>query len=64
MIKLVVGITSSRESEERLSYLLSGWNWSLGAARWSPSEVLAWRGFSLLVLVGAPHVRPCGFISV
>jgi hypothetical protein len=31
MIKLVVGVTSSREREERLPYLLSGWKW------WSPS---------------------------
>jgi hypothetical protein len=37
MIKLVVGVTSSREREERLPDLLLGWEWSLEAARWSPS---------------------------
>jgi hypothetical protein len=64
MIKLVVGVTCSREREERLLDLLSGWKWCLEAVRWSPSYVLAWRGSDLLVLVGAPHVRPCGFVSV
>jgi hypothetical protein len=29
MIKLVVGVTSSREREERLPDLLSRWKWSL-----------------------------------
>jgi hypothetical protein len=37
MIKLVVGVTSSREREERLLDLLSGWKWSLEAERWSPN---------------------------
>jgi hypothetical protein len=37
MIKLVVEVTSSREREERLSGLLSGWKWILEAARWSSS---------------------------
>jgi hypothetical protein len=30
-------VTSSREREERLLDLLSGWKWSLEAVRWSPS---------------------------
>jgi hypothetical protein len=34
MIKLVVGATGSREREERLIDLLSGWQWSLEAERW------------------------------
>jgi hypothetical protein len=37
MIKLVVGVTSSREREERLLDLLLGWKWSFEAARWSPN---------------------------
>jgi hypothetical protein len=37
MIKLVVGVTSSREREKRLPDLLSRWKWSLKAERWSPS---------------------------
>jgi hypothetical protein len=30
-------VTSSRKREERLLDLLSGWKWTLEAARWSPS---------------------------
>jgi hypothetical protein len=37
MIKLVVGVTSSKEREERLPDVLSGQKWSLEAAMWSPS---------------------------
>jgi hypothetical protein len=33
MIKLIVGVTSSREREERLLDLLSGWKWSLEVER-------------------------------
>jgi hypothetical protein len=35
MIELVVGVTSSREREDRLPNPLSVWQWSLEAARWS-----------------------------
>jgi hypothetical protein len=33
IIKLVVGVTSHQDREERLSDLLSGWKWSLEASR-------------------------------
>jgi hypothetical protein len=37
MIKLIVGVTSSQEREERFPGPLLGWKWSLEDARWSLS---------------------------